>query len=324
MPEIKFGIAASIADFSKTRMLAEQAEALGFYSISVPDHLLNTYGKRLPELECYTALTAIAMITKRVKLLPLVTAMSYRNPALLGKITSTLDNLSGGRLIAGLGSGWLKREYDAFGYPYPTNADRIDQLAEGIGVLKAMWTQEEPSFHGRHFSIDKAYNVPKPLQKPHPPILVGGAGSAVLKVAAREANILNLIAPVTRGAVDFKESARFDKPDLKRRLGLLHKYAREAGRDPNSIEISSLSTTFVSSDKGQGDAMAKRAAENMGLPDAQGARNFPMLLVGTPEEVRREIRNRLEEFNITYFVLSFMSDDSLALFAREVMPEFAG
>jgi alkanesulfonate monooxygenase SsuD/methylene tetrahydromethanopterin reductase-like flavin-dependent oxidoreductase (luciferase family) len=105
---------------------------------------------------------------------------------------------------------------------------------------------------------------------------------------------------------------------------LLHKYAREAGRDPNSIEISSLSTTFVSSDKGQGDAMAKRAAENMGLPDAQGARNFPMLLVGTPEEVRREIRNRIEEFNITYFVLSFMSDDSLALFAREVMPEFAG
>jgi probable F420-dependent oxidoreductase len=323
MPEIKFGIAASIADFSKTRMLAEQAEALGFYSISVPDHLLNTFGKRLPELECYTALTAIAMITKRVKLLPLVTAMSYRNPALLGKITSTLDNLSGGRLIAGLGSGWLKREYDAFGYPYPSNAERIEQLAEGIQVLKAMWTQEEPAFHGRYFSIDKAYNVPKPVQKPHPPILVGGAGSRVLKVAAREADILNLIAPVTRGAVDFKESARFDKPDLKRRLGLLHKYAREGGRDPASIQISSLSTTFVSNDKRQGDTMAKRAAENMGLPDAEGARNFPMLLVGTSEEVRREIRSRIEDFNITYFVLSFMTDESLTLFAKEVMPEFA-
>ena len=321
--EIRFGIAASIADFSKTRILAEQAEALGFYSISVPDHLLNTFGKRLPELECYTALTAIAMITKRVKLLPLVTAMSYRNPALLGKITSTLDNLSGGRLIAGLGSGWLKREYDSFGYPYPSNAERIEQLAEGIGVLKAMWTQEEPVFHGRYFSIDKAYNVPKPVQKPHPPILVGGAGSRVLKVAAREADILNLIAPVTRGAVDFKESARFDKPDLKRRLGLLHRYAREAGRDPASIRISSLSTTFVSNDKSQSDMMAKRAAENMGLPDAEGARNFPMLLVGTPEEVRREIRSRIEDFNITYFVLSFMTDDSLTLFAKEVMPEFA-
>jgi probable F420-dependent oxidoreductase len=320
--EIKFGVAASIADFGKTRVLAEQAEKLGFYSISVPDHLFNTFGKRLPELECYTALTAIAMITRRVKLLPLVTAMSYRNPALLGKITSTLDNLSGGRLIAGLGSGWLKREYDAFGYPYPSNADRIDQLAEGIGVLKAMWTQEAPVFHGRHFSIDRAYNVPKPIQKPHPPILVGGAGSRVLKVAAREADILNLIAPVTRGAVDFKESARFDKPDLNRRLGLLHKYAREAGRDPNSIEISSLSTTFVSSDKSQGDTMARRAAENMGLPDAEGARNFPMLLVGTPQEVRREIRSRIEDFNITYFVLSFMSEDSLTLFAKEVMPEF--
>jgi probable F420-dependent oxidoreductase len=312
-PKIKFGISIAIADFSKTISLAQEAEALGLYSVSVPDHLFNTFGKRLPEMECYTALTAIAMVTKRVKLLPLVTAMSYRNPALLGKITSSLDNLSGGRLIAGLGSGWLKREYDAFGYPYPSNAERIDQLAEGIRVLKAMWTQEEPIFHGRYFSIEKAYNVPKPIQRPHPPVLVGGAGSRVLKVAAHEADILNLIAPVTRGAVDFKESARFDKPDLKRRLGLLYKYVQEAGRDPKSIEISSLSTTFVSRDKTQSDTMARRAAENMGLPDAEGARNFAMLLVGTPEEVRREIRSRIEEFNLSYFILSFMSDDSLAL-----------
>ena len=274
MRQIKFGMIASIGDFTKTRALAERGEELGFYSVSVADHLINTFGKRLPELECYTALTAIALITKRVRLLPLVTAMSYRNPALLGKITSTLDHISGGRLIAGLGSGWLKREYDGFGYPYPSNAERIDQLAEGIQVLKAMWTQDEPVFHGRYFSIDKAYNVPKPIQKPHPPILVGGAGSAVLKVAAREADILNLIAPVTRGAVDFKESARFDKPDLKRRLGLLHKYAREAGRDPDSIEISSLSTTFIAADKSQGDAMAKRAAENMGSARRRGRAQF--------------------------------------------------
>jgi probable F420-dependent oxidoreductase len=323
MREIKFGIAVPIADFAKTRAMAERAEALGFYSVSVPDHLLNTFGKRLPQLECYTSLTGIALVTKRVRLLPLVTAMSYRNPTLLGKITSSLDHISGGRLIAGLGSGWLRREYDAFGYPYPTNAERIEQLAEGVEVLKAMWTQEEPRYQGRHFSIDKAYNFPKPVQKPHPPILIGGAGSRVLKVAARLADILNVIAPVTRGAVDFKESARFDKPDLKRRIAMLHRYAREAGRDPDAIELSSLSTTFVSADKSQADEMAKRAAANMGLPDAEGARNFPMLLTGTPEEVRREIRSRIEEFNLTYFIVSFLSDDSFELFARQVMPEFA-
>jgi probable F420-dependent oxidoreductase len=323
MREIKFGALTPVADFTKAKALAEKAEALGFYSVSVPDHLINTHGKRLAELECYAALTGLALVTRRVRLLPLVTAMSYRNPALLGKITSSVDNISGGRLIAGLGSGWLRREYDAYGYPYPSNSERIEQLAEGIEVLKAMWTQEEPVFHGRHFSIDKAYNVPKPLQKPHPPILVGGAGGAVLKVAARYADILNLIAPVTRGFVDYKESARFDKPDLRRRLGLLHKYARELGRDPASIEISSLSTTFVSADHSQGDTMARRAAENMGLADAEGARNFPMLLVGTPEEVKREIRSRIEDFNITYFILGFMTDDSLDLFARHVLPEFS-
>jgi probable F420-dependent oxidoreductase len=324
MRQIKFGALTPVADFARARAFAQRAEELGFYSISVPDHLINTHGKRLPELECYAALTGLALVTRRVRLLPLVTAMSYRNPALLGKITSSLDHISGGRFIAGLGTGWLKREYDAYGYPYPTNAERGEQLAEGIEVLKAMWTQEEPSFHGRYFSIEKAYNVPKPTQQPHPPILIGGAGSAVLKVAARYADILNLIAPVTRGFVDYKESARFDKPDLKRRLGLLHKYARECGRDPASIEISSLSTTFLTADQSQGDAMARRAAENMGLPDAEGARNFPMLLVGTAEEMRREIRSRIEEFGITYFILSFMSDDSLAAFAQQVMPEFAG
>jgi probable F420-dependent oxidoreductase len=322
--QIKFGALAPVPDFAKARALAEKAEALGFYSVSVPDHLINTHGKRVPELECFAALTGLAVVTRRVRLLPLVTAMSYRNPALLGKITSSIDNISGGRLIAGLGTGWLRREYDAYGYPYPTNAQRAEQLGEGIEVLKAMWTQEEPSFHGRYFSIDKAYNVPKPIQKPHPPILVGGAGSAVLKVAARHADTLNLIAPVTRGFVDYKESARFDKPDLRRRLGLLHKYAREAGRDPASIEISSLSTAFISSSESEGDRMARRAAENMGLPDAEGARNFPMLLVGTPDQVRREIRSRIEEFNITWFIASFMTDESLDLFASQVMPEFTG
>ena len=288
----------------------------------MPDHLLNTFGKRLPQMECYASLTAIALVTKRVRLLPLVTAMSYRNPALLGKITSTVDQISGGRFIAGLGSGWLRREYDAFGYPYPSNAERIEQLAEGVEVLKAMWTQDEPSYHGRYFSIEKAYNVPKPVQQPHPPILIGGAGSRVLRVAARLADILNVVAPVTRGAVDFKESARFDKPDLERRIGMLHRYAREAGRDPDAIELSSLSTTFLSMDKSKTDEMAQRAASNMGLPDAEGARNFPMLLTGTPEEVKREIRSRIEQFNLSYFILSFMSDESMELFAKHVMPEF--
>ncbi len=322
MRQIKFGALAPVPDFAKARTLAEKAEALGFYSVSVPDHLINTHGKLIPELECFAALTGLAVVTRRVRLLPLVTAMSYRNPALLGKITSSIDNISGGRFIAGLGTGWLRREYDAYGYPYPANAQRAEQLAEGIEVLKAMWTQEEPSFHGRYFSIDKAYNVPKPIQKPHPPILVGGAGSAVLKVAARYADTLNLIAPVTRGFVDYKESARFDKPDLRRRLGLLHKYAREAGRDPQSIEISSLSTVFISGSESEADRMARRAAENMGLPDAEGARNFPMLLVGTPDQVRREIRSRIEEFNITWFIGSFMTDESLDLFAKQVIPEF--
>src|SRR5579875_4099573 len=114
MRQIKFGALAPVPDFAKARTLAEKAEALGFYSVSVPDHLINTHGKLIPERECFAALTGLAVVTRRVRLLPLVTAMSYRNPALLGKITSSIDNISGGRFIAGLGTGWLRREYDAY------------------------------------------------------------------------------------------------------------------------------------------------------------------------------------------------------------------
>src|SRR5579864_6815449 len=146
-----------------------------------------------------TTLSAIAAVTKKVMLAPTVTAMSFRNPALLAKMTSTLDHISGGRFIAGLGSGWLRDEYDAAGYPYPSNAERLAQLAEGIEVLKAMWTQPEPTFSGRYFKIEKAYNFPQPVQKPHPPVMVGGGGSTLLKVAARHADIVNVAAPITTG-----------------------------------------------------------------------------------------------------------------------------
>ncbi len=135
MYDVKFGIFLPTHDFGKAKAAAESAEQQGFYSVSINDHFFPPMGpeqRKVPQLECYTTLSAIAALTKRVKLAPTVTAMSFRNPALLAKMTSTLDQISGGRFIAGLGSGWLRDEYDANGYPYPSNAERLDQLAEAI------------------------------------------------------------------------------------------------------------------------------------------------------------------------------------------------
>jgi alkanesulfonate monooxygenase SsuD/methylene tetrahydromethanopterin reductase-like flavin-dependent oxidoreductase (luciferase family) len=176
MRAIKFGLYLPTGDFARARRVAERAEKQGFYSLSINDHLYSPMGERDPQLECFSTLSAIAAITTRVRLAPAVVAMSFRNPALLAKTASTLDCISNGRFIMGLGSGWQRTEYDAHGFPYPSPTERLAQLEDGINVLKAMWTQKEPAYHGRYFSVNNAYNNPRPVQKPYPPIMLGGSG----------------------------------------------------------------------------------------------------------------------------------------------------
>src|SRR5271169_4332142 len=179
MRPIKFNVGLPNGDPAATLATARRAEELGYYSVSIDDHFfMRGIGAEphAPHYECFTMLSAVAATTKTIKMLPLVTSMSYRNPALLAKTMASIDNISGGRLIAGLGAGWFKEEYDAYNYPYPSNAERMEQLADGIKVLKAMWTQEAATYSGRFFKVQKAFCNPKPVQKPYPPIMIGGGG----------------------------------------------------------------------------------------------------------------------------------------------------
>jgi len=325
MRQIKFAVSLPNHDFAAVRAMAERAEALGFHSVSMDDHffmrgLMET--PQTPHLECFTVLSALASLTKRVRLVQMVTSMSYRNPALLAKITSTLDHISGGRVTVGVGAGWFREEYAAYGFPYPSNAERIDQLADGIKVLKAMWTEDEPTYHGRYFKIEKAWNFPKPAQKPHPPLLIGGSGRNVLKITAAEGDIANLIPPIKRGEVDLKEALKFDQPALARKIETLRGYARAAGRDPGAIEISGNSYVLAARDKSAAEAMVQATAAAMQVSDIEAARRSPQVLAGTIDEVKREIRSRIETMGVTYFFLSFPMPDGLDLFAKEIMPEF--
>jgi len=325
MRQIKFAVSLPNHDFAAARAMAERAEALGYHSVSMDDHffmrgLMET--PQTPHLECFTALSALASVTKRVRLVQMVTSMSYRNPALLAKITSTLDHISGGRVTVGVGAGWFREEYAAYGFPYPSNAERIDQLADGIKVLKAMWTQDEPTYHGRYFKIEKAWNFPKPAQKPHPPLVIGGSGKNVLKITAAEGDIANLIPPIKRGEVDLKDALKFDKPELARRIETLRSYAKAAGRDPGAIEISGNSYVLTAADKSTAEAMVQATAAAMQVSDIEAARRSPQVLAGTIDEVKREIRSRIETLGVTYFFLGFPMPDGLELFAKEIMPEF--
>ena len=326
MREVKFGLFSITGDYTQALRTAKRADTQGFYSILLNDHFFSPFRPaREPQLECFTTLSAIAAVTTRIRVGSLVAAVAFRSPPLLAKIASTLDHVSNGRMVLGLGAGWEREEYDAHSYPYPSNAERLAQLADAIKLLKAMWTQDEPTYHGTYFSIEKAYNNPRPLQKPHPPIILGGSGSKLLKIAAAEADVANLIPPIFNGKDLINDPAaavRFDKAELKRRIGMLHDLAKEAGRNPDDIEISGLSLVTISKDKGRADSAVRELAKKMGFPDDEAARRAPSILGGTPDEVKREIRSRIEEIGMTYFVVLPDSEESHELLAKEVMPEF--
>ncbi len=326
MREVKFGLFSITGDYTQALRTAKRADTQGFYSILLNDHFFSPFRPaREPQLECFTTLSAIAAVTTRIRVGSLVAAVAFRSPPLLAKIASTLDHVSNGRVVLGLGAGWEREEYDAHSYPYPSNAERLAQLADAIKLLKAMWTQDEPTYRGTYFSIEKAYNNPRPLQKPHPPIMLGGSGSKLLKIAAAEADIANLIPPIFNGKDLINDPAaavRFDKAELKRRIGMLHALAKEAGRNPDDIEVSGLSLVTISKDKGRADSAVRELAKKMGFPDDEAARRAPSILGGTPDEVKREIRSRIEEIGMTYFVVLPDSEESHELLAKEVMPEF--
>ena len=292
MRRIKFDVHLPAIGFNHAMAFAQLAENLGFYCVSFGDHIFMnmTLSRNVapspttPKLECYTTLSALAAITKRVRLMTNVTPIGFRSPALLAKMTSTLDVISGGRLIAGLGTGWLRQEFDACGIPFPDNQERTDHLAEGIWILKSMWTQEETSHRGKYYSLERAVNSPKPVQKPYPPIMLGGFRKRILEPAVREADIVNLVPP---GRSDMGQLS-YDAPRFKEKIAELMKLVRAAGRDPDAIQLSSFSFVMISSDKSEAAAMLQSVADSVGLTSAQVLQS-PMVLAGTPVQLRRPI-----------------------------------
>src|SRR5437588_7255028 len=174
------GITDPAEGYETMARVAQEAEALGFHSIWLYDHF-HTIPEPSQEMtfECWTSIAALARDTKRVRVGQIVTCNSYRNPALLAKMASTLDVLSHGRLNFGIGAGWYEHEYRAYGYPFPDGPERLCQLRQALQVIHAMWEQEEAVVEGQYLQVRGAINQPKGVQKPHIPILIGNVGETV-------------------------------------------------------------------------------------------------------------------------------------------------
>ena len=253
---------------------ANAAEGAGFNTVTVMDHLYQIQGVGPvtdPMLEGWSVLAALARETSRVRLGTLVTGVTYRNPALLAKTATTLDVLSGGRAIFGLGAAWNDVEHDGYGFEFPPVRERMDRLDEALTIVRMMFTEERPSFEGRHYRIHDALNEPRPIQPGGPPILVGGGGEQrTLRIAARHADMTHWFA--------------IGIEPLRRKTEILERYCSEIGRDPASIERTMGAPVIVAANDAEAQAFLERMPED----------RRPFAQVGTAEQMAGAMRPYLD------------------------------
>jgi len=224
MPNYTFPGVPAERLFEHVAGLTQAAEAAGFDLVTVMDHfyqISNVGPETDPMLEAYTTLGALATCTRRIGLSALVTGVTYRNPALLVKQVTTLDTVSKGRAILGIGAAWNEAEHIGYGFEFPPIGKRMDRLEEALKIARLMLAEERPSFEGRYYRIERAINSPRPIQAGGPPILVGGGGEKrTLRLVARYADISHWFGTLEEG---------------KRKLEILDRYCEEEGRDPTAI-----------------------------------------------------------------------------------------
>jgi F420-dependent oxidoreductase-like protein len=320
MPAVKFGafvpqgwrmdladVKDPIDKYETMSACAREAEGAGYDSIWVYDHL---HTVPTPEIEatfeCWSSMAALARDTSTVKLGQLVTCNSYRPPALLAKMTSCIDVLSHGRLIVGMGAGWYQHEYEAYGYSYRDTPERLRMLGEAVQVLRAMWTDERAEFQGRYYQLHGAINEPKPVQRPHPPLWIGGGGEKVtLKLVARYGDACNF------GG---------DHETLKHKLEVLRRHCDVAGTDYDRIVKSSEIHVIVGDDAEVARIVRDTARRTGQEIEAVRAQFEPF--VGPPEKIAEAIQGMVDvgvDYMVAYLPNS-AEGGVMRRFAEEVVP----
>src|SRR5690349_15596288 len=251
--------------------VAQEAERLGYDSVWLYDHF---HTVPTPELEavfeCWTSTAGLARDTERVRIGQMVTCNGYRNPALLAKIASTVDVMSHGRLDFGIGAGWYEHEYNAYGYPYPDAPERLRMLREALQVIRAMWTDEYATFEGQYYQVRGAINEPKGVQKPHPPIWIGGGGEQVtLKLVAQYGDACNI--------------SGLNPDTYRHKFAVLRRHCETLGRDYDSIIRScNLQHVFLlePGEETRADELSATVRQGQSLAEWRNTQ-----FVGTPAEL---------------------------------------
>ncbi len=296
--------------------VTRKAEELGFTSAWVYDHF-HTVPLPTQEVtyEAWTLMAALAAATDTIRLGQMCTCNGYRNPAYLAKVASSVDVISGGRIEMGIGGGWYEHEYLAYGYPFPKPSIRLGELDEAVQIMRAMWTEDEASFRGDHYTIDGAICRPKPVQEPMIPVWIAGGGEQLtLRTAAKYADYTN-----------FGGSHEL----FVHKSTVLERHCERVGRDFTAITRSENFNVLIGVDEAdiarKRTEMRDRFATVLDEPDLAMDRLFggPGAVVGTPDQVIEVLGARKEAglgYAIAYFAEAAYSTEGMELFAAEVIP----
>jgi F420-dependent oxidoreductase-like protein len=266
--------------FDHVAMLANTAERGGFDSVWVMDHFyqLPNIGPRTdPMLEGYATLAGIAARTKKVRLGTLVTGVTYRNPAFLAKEVTTLDIVSSGRAILGIGAAWNDDEHRGYGYEFPPVGERLSRLEEALQICRAMFREKEATFEGRYYRIQGALNSPRPIQPNGPPIMIGGGGEQrTLKLVAQYADMCNIFGDVAT---------------IRHKIDVLERHCETVGRDPGTIVKTRLGSLIIRKTDAEADRLFEQVLNHPGINKEWARAGF---IVGGPDRVAEQAQKFLD------------------------------
>jgi F420-dependent oxidoreductase-like protein len=290
--------------FEGLKAKAQWAEQHGYDWFSVMDHLIQIPPVGAPDepfMEGWTALSALAAVTSRIRLATLVSSVAYRNPAHLAKIASGVDLISRGRMTLGIGAGWFDKEYRQYGWEFPDRpATRIRQLEEAVRLILAMWTEKRTTFHGKYFHVEDAILEPKPVQKPRPPVMIAGGGEQLtLRVVARLGDACNVFG---------------DPDEVKRKFSILHTHCEAEGRPYEEIEKTTVISLLLARDE------AALAAKRERLGASEPFRGFAGTVGGAAD-----LAGQYRDAGVQLLITSAFKNDKETheLLASDVIPHFA-
>ncbi len=291
-----------------------QLESMGFDSIFVPDHFGDQWDPT-------TAIAAIGAVTEKMNVGALVNDVDYRHPVVFAKAAATLQVMTGGRHIFGIGAGWMETDYVEAGMNYDRPGIRISRLEEALKIITSMWENERTTFEGEHYSIREIARATDLQGQRRPPILIGGGGPRVLRLAGRYADIVGINPKLIEGKVTKDTPADSTPERIREKVAWVREGAEQAGRNPDDIEFNSL--TFVTAISDNVEGLRAGLAQNSGMTVDQVA-DCPLFLTGSAQEIRDRLEKRREETGISFIVIQGGDKVVLENFAKEIVGPLAG